>query len=233
MATTTFLEICQQLASDAGISGEITSTVGQTGEFARVVNWVARATTEIEGLWFDWNFLHEFNTVTTIIGVSDYPAPPNLNLWDNEVFSIADFEQALRYIDWNEKKLDPTALVSGDPYMVTVLPSKALRFYDTPSSALSISTQFWRKPTVLVASSDEPSIPEQFRDIIVYKALQYYANYESADESKIAGIEQYEPRLQQLQSSELPGFQASGSRYTGTDIQIAVPYDQLLSDDFL
>ena len=85
---------------------------------------------------------------------------------------------------------------------------------------------YWRKPTVLVANADEPAIPEQFRDIIVYKALQAYANYESADESKLAGTELYLPRLRQLESSELPGYQASGSINTGTDIQVISPVSE-------
>lgn len=223
MAVKTFLELCQQLVEDAGISGSIVSTEGQSGEFKRVVGWIARATTEIEGLWSNWNFLHRFHTVPMIAGVRDYPPPPLLGMWDRSTFVNVAQESPIEYMDWNRKKLDPTAPVAGDPFMVTVLPAQTLRFYDTPTIVEDISAQYWEKPAILIASSDEPKIPEHFRDIIVYKALQYYANYESADEAKIAGVEQYAPRLRQLESSELPGHQNSGSINTGTDVQVVAP----------
>lgn len=225
MATKTFLDICQQVVSDSGATGPITSTVSQPGELGRIVGWVARAVTEIEGRWFNWNFLHEFQTITLIVGVRDYPPASNLNFWDNSTFSILDFEQRLDFIDWNRAKTIVTTPEDGDPHTLTILPSKAVRFYDTPTQILTINAQYWRKATALVNNLDEPSIPEQFRDVIVYKALQYYANFESADESKIAGMEQFAPRMEQLMSSELPAHQASGNINTGTDVVVQVPSD--------
>ena len=226
MATTTFIELCQQLIDDAGISGEIVSVVAQTGEFRRVVNWILRATTEIEGSYFNWNFLHEFHSLSTVVDQQDYPAPTNLNLWDNAAFKLTDDEQPLNFEDWNRRKHDATLPVSGDPYLVTVLPSKALRVYDTPSAIVTIGAQYWRMSTVLEANGDEPGIPVNFRNIIVAKALVYYADYESADESRQLGLEMYMPLWEQLKASELPGFQASSALNTGVRIQVQVPYAQ-------
>jgi hypothetical protein len=233
MQVRTFLDLCQQLVSDAGISGNITNTEGQVGELGRVVNWVSRATTEVEGLWFDWDFLHEFHTFPTIQAVRDYPPPPDLNLWDDKTFSITDFEQELVPTPWAEHKRSPIAPQSGDPYTFIILPDNGVRFLDTPTRVLTIAAQYFRTATELVANADTPAIPVQFRDIIVYKALQYYANYEGADESKLAGVEQYAPRLIQLESSELPSNRASGSVYTGTEIQVvAVGADDYSGENF-
>ncbi len=230
MTASTFLELCQQTIDDAGISGTITNTVDQEGEFGRVVKWVERATTEIEGLWFDWDFLHVFLSLNTIAEVSDYPPPSDLNLWDIKTFAIPADEQRIEFIDWTRQKLDTTLPQDGDPYKVTILPSKALRFYDTPTNVKEITVQYWMQPKQLVDSEDEPNIPQQFRDIIVYKALQYYANFEASDETKIAGIEQYAPRLRQLESSDLPSFRNSGAVITGTDIVVSVPQDDQFND---
>lgn len=224
MATTTYLDLCQQLVEDAGISGNFTSVVGQTGEFKRVVNWVARATTEVEGLWFNWDFLHIFHTFSTVASVSDYPPPGDHNLWDESTAKITAREQRLDPVPWAQKKGDPTLPFSGDPFEFTVLPSKAIRLYNTPTSILAIAIEYWKRPTVLAANLDIPAIPVQFRDIIVYKALQFYANYESADEVKVQAVENYQSRLQQLQSHALPAHQASGSINTGTNIQVLAPY---------
>ena len=216
----TYLNLCQRLIEEAGISGTIASVVNQTGEFKRVTEWVKRATTEIEGKWFDWNFLHTFATVNLIVGVSDYPAPSGHNVWDTQTAVIPADSMQLGFIQWVRKKRDPTQPISGDPYLFTVLPDQTLRFYDTPIRAASVSIEYWTVPTILTANADEPAMPEQFRDIIVWKALQYYANYESADEAKIQAIENYDARLDQLESRELPGYQGSATKYTGTQIDV-------------
>jgi hypothetical protein len=223
MAVATFLDLCQQVVEDAGISGTFTSVANQTGEFRRVVNWVARATTEVEGLWFNWDFLHVFYTFNTVASVRDYPAPNDLNLWDEVTAKLPAREQRLESNQWEVKKLDPTAEFDGDPFEFVVLPDKSLRLYNTPTSVLQVDIEYWKQPTQLVNNTDTPAIPLQFRDIIVYKALQFYANYESADEVKIQAVENYQSRLAQLESHSLPGFQASGKVNTGTNIEVIAP----------
>ena len=118
------------------------------------------------------------------------------------------------------KKRDPTQPFAGDPYLFTVLPAQALRFYDTPISELVVTIEYWRRPTILAANADEPLIPVQFRDIVVWKALQYYANYESADEIKLQANENYAARLDQLEARELPGYQGAATMYTGVEIDV-------------
>ena len=76
----TYLELCQQLIEDAGISGTMSTVVNQTGEFKRVTNWIKRATTEIEQKFFNWNFLHRFYSFPTVASQQDYPAPTFLQL---------------------------------------------------------------------------------------------------------------------------------------------------------
>lgn len=216
----TYLNLCQRLVEEAGISGTINSVVGATGEFKRITEWIKRSTTEIEGKWFDWNFLHEFATVNIIVGVSDYPAPADHNSWDTATATIPADSMQLFFIQWVRQKRDPTQPIDGDPYKFTVLPDQSLRFYDTPLRAAAVSIEYWRRATILINNTDEPAIPEQFRDIIVWKALQYYANYESADEVKIQSIENYDERIDQLESRELPGYQGAATKYTGTQIDV-------------
>lgn len=220
MAVTTFLDLCVQLVEDAGISGEITSVSAQQGEFKRVVDWVVRATTEIEGMWFNWDFLHVFHTFATIVDVQDYPPPPDHNFWDVATAKIPADESRINYEMWTRKKLNMSLPSSGDVYEFTVLPSKALRLYSTPSSIQTIAIEYYKRPKILVDNLDTPNIPVQFRDIIVAKALQYYANYESADEVKAQALENLSARLRQLESHSLPAHQASGSVNTGVEIQV-------------
>lgn len=225
MATDTYIELCQQLIDDAGVSGDIVDVENQTGELRRITNWIRQATKEIESMYFNWNFLHTFHSFSTVISQQDYPIPADLNLWDKSTFKITVEEQPLDFIDWVRIKKDATITEEGDPWRVTILPSKSVRLYDIPDSVLAIGCQYWKKAKELLVSSDVPQIPAQFRYVIVAKALQYYANYESSDETKFLGIEQYVPLFIQLKASELPGDQSSGALNTGTDIQVEVPYD--------
>lgn len=216
----TYLNLCQRLVEEAGISGTISSVNDQSGEFKRVVEWVQRACFEIEGKWVNWNFLHTFSTIEAIAGVSDYPAPADHNVWDTTTAIIKDQAQNVDFLQWVRQKLDPTELISGDIYKFTVLPDQAVRVYDTPTNATTISIEYWKVATQLEFNNDEPAIPEQYRDIVVWKALQYYANYESADEVKVQATESYDDRWDQLESRELPGYQGSGAKYGNVEIDV-------------
>lgn len=218
-----YLELCQQLVEDAGIAGQILATDNQTGEFARVVNWVKRAVTEIEGLWFDWDFLYldgPSNPVSTVIGQSDYPPTALVNMWDKDAFVWTTENVTLEYWLWERVKGQPELITDGEPYAFSILPNKSIRIYGVPTAVESIQMPYWMKPTILADDVDTPLIPEQFHDIIVYKALQYYGNYESADEVKQQALEGYQARLRQLESFACPARQEHGSRNTGIDIQV-------------
>ncbi len=219
------------MIEEAGISGTIASVANQTGEYKRVVEWVKRACFEIEGTWTNWNFLHTFSTIDAIVGVSDYPAPADHNVWDVTTAIVEAQSQNLGYIQWIHKKHDPTSLEDGDIFEFTVLPDQSIRVYDTPETATTIKIEYWKVATQLTNNSDEPAIPEQYRDIIVWKALQYYAYYESADEVKGQADTSFAARWLQLESRELPGYQGSGAKYGNVAIDViaqsseAYPYN--------
>ena len=205
---------------EAGISGEMTSVVNQKGELRRVVNYVKRACTLVEGKWVDWNYLHEFHTFNTVAGVRDYPPQVNHGFWDTATVKIVADQVAVSFERYTSKKKDPSTAILGQPYLVTVLPNQTLRFFNTPDATYELSVEYWRSPTVLLVNTDVPSIPLQYRDIIVYKALEFYAKYESADELLLQARDDYKMRLIQLESREKPGGHASGSLSTGMDIQV-------------
>jgi hypothetical protein len=205
---------------EAGISGEMTSVVNQKGELQRVVNFVKRACSLVEGKWVDWNYLHEFHTFDTVAGVRDYPPQVNHGFWDTATVQIVADQTTVNFDRYAHKKKDPSEAILGQPYLFTVLPNQTLRFFSTPDATYGISVEYWRSPTVLLINTDLPSIPLQYRDIIVYKALEFYAKYESADELLLQARDDYKMRLTQLESREMPGGHGSGSLSNGIDIQV-------------
>lgn len=218
-----YLELCKQVVEDAGISGNFESTVDQTGEFQRVVNWVRRAVQAVEGKWFDWDFLYVdgvSNTTALVVDQQDYPAPSLLNIWDQNAFIREIDDSQLEYWMWTRVKNQTYWNEPGDPFAFTILPSKAIRFYGIPMQVENIQMPYWLKPTVLVNDNSRPLVPEQFHDVIVYKALQYYANYESAEEVKMQANEGYSEWMEQLESHSRPATQGSGNISTGQEIQV-------------
>ena len=217
---TTFLNLCNGLIGEAGISGEMTSVVNQQGELRRVVNWINRACTLVEGKWVNWNYLHEFHTFDTVSGIRDYPPQVGHGFWDTNTARIVADQTNVSFDRYENRKKDASEAILGEPYVFTVLPNQTLRFFSTPDATYGMAIEYWRAPTILTNNTDEPSIPLQYRDIIVYKALEFYAKYESADELLLQARDDYKMRLTQLESREMPGGHASGSLSTGIDIQV-------------
>jgi hypothetical protein len=101
---TTLLDLCNGLIDEAGISGEMTSVVSQTGELRRVVNWVKRACTLVEGKWVNWNYLHEFHTFNTVASVRDYPPQVGHGFWDTSTIRIPANGANLAFYRYDNKK---------------------------------------------------------------------------------------------------------------------------------
>lgn len=53
----TYLELCQRMILECAISGTMTTTVNQTGEFLRVTTWVNQAWIDIQTERQTWDFM--------------------------------------------------------------------------------------------------------------------------------------------------------------------------------
>lgn len=63
-----YLQLCQQVYVDGGISGSLSTTVGVSGEALRVIKWVSQAWSEMQTKYDDWGFMK-----------SSYLNPPRAN----------------------------------------------------------------------------------------------------------------------------------------------------------
>lgn len=87
----TFLGLVQRLRQESGASGTgPVSTIGQTGELNRMVNWINDAWMDIQSLHQNWQFLRSTCSFPTVNAQAIYsPVQCNasdLGMWDLETF---------------------------------------------------------------------------------------------------------------------------------------------------
>jgi hypothetical protein len=79
-----------------------------------------------------------------------------------------------------------------------------------PDGVFTVSGQYWKKPQALAADADEPEMPDEFHMLIVWKALEHYALYESAAESLVRAQKEQKWYMNRLEIDQLPDVQMPG-----------------------
>ena len=221
-----FLQLCQATRELAGLAGTgPTTTVAQTGELKRLVNWVAQSWIDIQNLHKTWNFLITDLSFTTTASKGDYTLAEmlasDLRMLDES--SLRCQQTSLGY--QNRQFMDPwdwvhfrdlyrfNNLVEGRPTRFAVDPqTKSLSLASIPDAAgYTITGRYWKKPVALVADTDTPIISSEYHMLIVYWALSKYAGYEAAMEVKQEAGENRAKLLSALENDQLPPMEVGGA----------------------
>ena len=208
-----FLELCQTLRREAGVSGTGPASVtGQSGEYLRLINWINQAWSEIQQLRPDWRFMWAQGSFTTAAGIADYTgAAMNVEAdnYDLGSFVLTDSLGGKRpmayacYRDWKEA-YGAATLTNNTPHLVTDLPNGSIRFTAPPDGAYPVTFDYYRSPQTLVDNTDEPWLPARYHMLIVHKAMMYYAGYESAPEVLQDATLRWNPLYDAMESTQLP-----------------------------
>lgn len=221
-----FLELCQAVRREAGISGNgPTSVVNQQGEYARIVNWVKNAWQEIQLKRSDWYFLRGSFSFDTTIGTASY-APSATGIatrfkaWDIDSLKVylksagINDERRLVYLPYESFRANYLTgqRISSRPLYFTFDPALNLVVGDVPDAVYTISGEYFKKPQVFAfaASSDNnvaPDMREEYHMLIVYEALRKYALFESAPEVLSYAMQEASLIRNALESTQLPKMQ--------------------------
>lgn len=191
----TFLELCQAMAIEAGISGGVVSVSGQVGEAQRVVGWVARAYKYVQNLHEDWKFLRRNVEFAAVANQSVYDAemagvdPAEFGQWCfldkwRAYLTGAGYadEQPVRYVDYDDFRrlylYSTSRLQPGRPLVVTVAPDQSLMFWPTPDADYTIVGEMYRAPAIMTRDTDVPIFAARYHDAIMYRALMSYGEFE-------------------------------------------------------
>jgi len=226
----TYLQICQDVAEEVGIDdGGPSDVITQTGEHQRIVKWVKRAWMEIQGKHTSWRWMHREFTISTVADqatyaytdandvddaaaisrfshwmVSDNDEPPRSYLTSTGIGS----ETWLIYTPfiYYERVYDRGNQISGAPAHITVDRADNIRLGPAPSDVYTVTGYYVRGHQVLAADADTPDMPAQYHDLIMYRAMEKYARYHSAEEVLDRAEVEGRRVLHALEANQLPPF---------------------------
>lgn len=213
------LQLVNQTRVECGVSGPTLSSVQNlSGESARILAWVQQAWIDVQTSKEDWLFLREpfeFNTVAdqweytaADAGLTDFGNWKRDSFRASTVNNLYRDEQLLNYMDWstyrNLYRYANMRNTKARPVVVSIMPNKDLAFGSTPDQAYTINGEYYTQPVGLSADTDVPGIPSRFQMIIVYRAMMYYAGYESAPEVLARGDFEYRRLYSRMEIDQLP-----------------------------
>ena len=220
-----FLQLAQSLRQECGVAGQgPASTVNQIGEAKRLVDWINAAWLEIQGL-FEWSFAQNDFSFTTTNGQGEY-TPANAGISDFRSWKLdtlrvyptavgVDGEVELDIADYDSFKSmwRYGRRASGQPITMAVRPrDNALMLGPIPDVVgYTVVGEYNRLPVSLSGDTATPTLPSDLHMVIVYKAMQYYALFESAPEVKARADAGYQAMIGRMERDHLEPLQLAGS----------------------
>lgn len=182
-----YLALVKRLRSEAGIAGTgPTTVVGQVGELARLVDWIAEAYEDIQSKKDDWDFLRSDFSFNCTVSDPTYPQATVSGLanWKPDTFRIYKTtvvdELFLTYRKWDDfrnlRLRGAARATPGRPIEFSITPAKEVYLWPVPDFAYTINGEYFKIEQVMTADADEP-VFDRFHMAIVYNALMRYATY--------------------------------------------------------
>ena len=135
---------------------------------------------------FNWPWNHREEEETLSIGVSRYPYPEDAKMIDEKSFrlkrndTLGNDTKKLKSLDYQEYldsfidyEYNDSTGVRGVPQYMVRTPSQEFIFVPTPDKAYELVYEYYQNPIVLEKHTDVPTIPQEFRHVIVDGAMFY------------------------------------------------------------
>lgn len=222
----TRLELVQRLNQECGASGTITTTIGQTGQNRRMVDWIDEAWSNIQLKNDDWTWMRSSNLLgagvsfTTVAADYDYPLgtgagtvgveADDFGKWDPYSFRLSTTSLSFRdevplglitYDQWrNGYMIGAQRSVTTRPTVVAIGPDETVVVAPPPTAGYTITADYYVAPSAMTTNDATPTgLPLPFHMLIVYLAMTYYAGYESAPEVLDRAQGEYGPMMRRLE----------------------------------
>lgn len=229
-ATTTFLQLCQQVARDSGVISGVrpTTTVGQTDQMKQIVEWVKDAWVGVQ-TEMRWPWMRSAFSGVTVAGTSTYSptavapgwAITDWSAWVTDPYCVSmyltstgvsdeGFLGKIDYVDWRRKYFLGSQ-TNNRPTEYSVTPTGLFALGAVPDAVYTVRGEYWRVPQVFSADADVPTgLPEEYKNLIVYRALQQFGEYDEAANAVNAAARNYADMLLRMQRDLLPEVRIGG-----------------------
>jgi len=229
----TFLQLAVKTRKNVrGTGSGPTSVSNQSGEYGRIVDWVADAYKEIQQRHSNWRWLRSrfnFNTVASTdtyayTAVTDSRLSATITRFlrwitvDNDGLpNVTAYltsggvsgENHLIFLPWSIfrsiYKFGAQSALTGQPVHYTVDPQNKLVLGPNPSGIYTIQGEYQMSPQILAADADEPEMPAEFHDVIMYRAMEKLAIDGAAVERLDRAIIEGGRMMRSLERSQLDG----------------------------
>lgn len=227
----TFLALCQRVASDSGtISGAFPTTVtGQTGRLGKIVRWTADAWRSIQNASGSWRWMRSEFSGSTVVGQVRYTAAQmsiasRFGEWicngpDEQRFSIyltasgVSDQGALKFLEWDTfyvKCLRGTQ-TNGKPTYFSIAPDNQLCLSPPPDAVYTVQGPYRKSAQELTADADEPEMPSRFHDLIADVALISLDTHDEAPQQLSLHQMRRAPKFSELERDQLPRLTLAGA----------------------
>lgn len=222
---TTFLDLVQRTHYECGIQGTApTDMDNSVGMNLQLFLWVNTAWKWLQGLHPDWYFMHRTNlSFSTVAGQMTYTPTQagvpegSVSAWVRDRFRVyptAAGQPAEVDMTFDHYPVFYATFVRGalrtaqrPPFNITVDPAMNLMM-NCPLVGYTITGEYYRAVTGFVDIADEPTgLDEEDRMIMVYKAMEYYANYDNAPEVMNTALKETKRIQNRLESRRLQSMQ--------------------------
>ena len=220
-----YLQLCQRMRQECGISGTGPSTVvSQTGNLKRIVDWVNTAWIDIQTSHQDWDWMRASASFPTVSGQAIYElgtgtgtvgiAAANFGKWDRDTFRNYDtsvgtnsevFMGFIQYDTWRDSYFyGAQRLTTTRPIDMSITPSKGIALGPPPTAGYTITGDYFYAPLDMTADADVPALPAQFQIAIVYRAMMSYGAYEAAPEVYQRGELEFGKLMRRMTADRIP-----------------------------
>ncbi|MBF0136134.1 MAG: hypothetical protein H7833_05760 [Magnetococcus sp. DMHC-1] len=212
----TFLEMCQKVRREAGVSGNGPPAVtGQSGVYEKIIQWVNDAWVEIQNSRPNWHWMWQEFSFDTVAGIGSY----TLTSLDLEYLgrlrqdSLSFYRKSigpagegyLPYADYREwrRRYGSGISVVGPPSLLTLSPDRLIKLGPVPDAIYTVRGVCYRRASRMTNNNDIPGLPEEFHEAIVQLALLYYAAHEEAPEMYTAADNRLRVIMRNLERHQL------------------------------
>lgn len=201
----TFLELCQRVRLEAGLSGDGPSAIaGQTGINARLITWVRQAWQDIINRR-EWDFLWHHFAITVPAGQGELDLAGFYGLADVGRIHTGSLSAEGQPLTWQP---DYRAIIRqqtaapGTPREWSRLPNGRIVLAPVPASAVSLAGEYFRNSQPLGNDASQPLLPAEYRMAIVWRAVMHYAAHDEAPAIWQNANQQYNDLITQLERTQ-------------------------------